>query len=297
MLLYSPFKMTLFKLSRPLHLLLAALAYLLGASAPAYLGIPFQPLPFMLGLVGILFAQAGMALLSEVFRPHNEPLVAGETPQQKEILRNNLLYISVGMVAVLALIGFIAHLTFTLPLPTFFLLLTSVLLILAYAIPPFRLINRGFGELVLAVHLSYIIPSIGYLFQAGEHSRLLTLLLIPLTILAFAYFLIVNFTTFNEDQKYERGTLLRFLTWERAVPFHHGLIASAYLFFALVPLFGFSFSLILPAFLTLPFALFQIIQLHAIANGSPPNWKLLTATALAVFGLTTYLLTLTFWVR
>lgn len=297
MLPYLPFKMTLFKLSRPLYLLLAALTYLLGASIPAYLGIPFQPLPFILGLAGVLFAQAGMALLGEVFRPHNEPLVVGETPKQKETLRNNLLHVSVGMVAVLALIGFIAHLNFTLPLPTFFFLLTSVLLILAYAIPPLRLVNRGFGELVLAVHIAYVIPSIGYLFQAGEHSRLLTLLLIPLTALALAYFLVVNFTTFNEDQKYERGTLLRILTWERAVPLHHGLVASAYLLLAFVPLFGFSFNLVLPAFFTLPFALFQIFQLGAIANGNPPNWKLLTSTALAVFGLTTYLLTLTFWIR
>ncbi|MBL8100462.1 MAG: hypothetical protein JNK81_14855, partial [Anaerolineales bacterium] len=63
------------------------------------------------------------------------------------------------------------------------------------------------------------------------------------------------------------------------------------------PLFGFSFNLIWPAFLTLPFAIFQIIQVRAIANGNPPNWKLLTSTALIVFGLTTYFLTLTFWLR
>ncbi|MDP1624287.1 MAG: hypothetical protein Q8L64_00810, partial [bacterium] len=58
------------KLSRPLHLLLAALTYLLGASIPAYLGKPFQLVPFVLGLFGVLLAQAGMALLSEAFRPH-----------------------------------------------------------------------------------------------------------------------------------------------------------------------------------------------------------------------------------
>jgi 1,4-dihydroxy-2-naphthoate octaprenyltransferase len=131
----------------------------------------------------------------------------------------------------------------------------------------------------------------------GENSRLLTLLLIPLTVLALAYFLIVNFTTFPDDQKYERGTLLRYLTWERAIPLHHSLIAVAYFLFALVPLLGFSFNLVAPAFYTLPFAIFQIFQLRAVANGSPPNWKLLTSTAVAVFGLTTYFLTLTFWLR
>lgn len=285
------------KLSRPLHLLLAALTYLLGASIPAYIGKPFQVVPFILGLFGVLFAQAGMALLSEVFRPQNEPLIAGETPKQKETLRSNLLYVSVGMIATTAVITFIIHINFTLTLPAFLFLLSSIILVLLYSIPPFHLVNRGFGELTLAVHIAYVIPSIAFLFQLGENSRLLTLLLIPLTVLALAYFLIVNFTTSPDDQKYERGTLLRYLTWESAVPFHHGLVVVAYFLFALVPLLGFSFNLVAPAFYTLPFALFQIFQLRAVVNGSPPNWKLLTSTAVAVFGLTTYFLTLTFWLR
>ena len=285
------------KLLRSLNLLLAGLTYLLGASIPPYLGKTIQPLPFALGLVFVLLMQGSMALFSEVFRPHNEPLIAGETPKQKETLRNNMLYISIGMIATSALIAFIAHLNFTLTLPSFLFLLSSIILALLYSIPPFHLVNRGFGELILALHIAYVIPSIGFLFQAGENSRLLTVLLLPLTVLALAYFLLINFTTFPDDQKYDRGTLLRRLTWERAIPFHHSLIVFAYLMFALVPFLGFTFNLVAPAFLTLPFAIFQIFQLRAIANGNPPNWKLLTSTALAVFGLTTYFLTLTFWLR
>jgi 1,4-dihydroxy-2-naphthoate octaprenyltransferase len=287
----------LLKLTRPLHLLLATLTYLLGASIPAYLGKPVQIVPFILGLVIALLAQTSMSFLREVFRPHNEPLIEGETPQKKETLRNNLLYIAVGMIGTIVLIAFIIHLNFTLSLPSFLFLLSSILLVLFYSIPPFHLVNRGFGELILALHIAYVIPFIGFLFQADENSRLLTFLLVPLTVLALAYFLIINFITFPEDQKYERGTLLRHLTWERAIPFHHSLVAFAYMMFALVPLFGFAFNLVAPAFLTLPFAIFQIFQLRAIANGSPPNWSLLTSTALAVFGLTTYFLTLTFWLR
>lgn len=285
------------RLTRPLHLLLTVLTYLFGASIPAYLGKPFQLVPFVLGLAIALLAQTSMSYLREVFRSHNEPLIEGETPQEKETLRNNLLYISIGMLGTSAVITFIIYLNFTLTLPTFLFLLSSFILILAYAIPPLHLVNRGFGELILAVHIAYIIPSIAFLLQTAETSRLLTTLLLPLVTLALAYFLIINFTTFPDDQKYERGTLLRRLSWERAVPLHHSLIAFTYLTFALAPLFGFALNLIAPAFLTLPFAIFQIYQLQSIANGNPPNWKLLTATALAVFGLTTYFLTLTFWLR
>jgi hypothetical protein len=69
------------------------------------------------------------------------------------------------------------------------------------------------------------------------------------------------------------------------------------MFFLVSPAFGLSLSLLWPAFLTLPFALFQIFQLRNIALGAPANWTLLAATALSVFGLTAYFLSLTFWLR
>lgn len=282
------------KLSKPLTLLLASLTYLLGASIPAYLGEAFQVTPFIFGFVIILFAQASTNLLNEVFRPHNEALIENETPQQKETLRNNLLYVSIGLLSASATLTYLLFTNYQTSLIPFFVLLITIFL---YSTPPIRFINRGFGELTLATQIAYIIPSIGFILQANQAHRLLTILIIPLTSIALTYFLIQNFTTFADDEKYQRGTLLRFLTWQRAVPLHHSLILFSYFIFALAPLFGFSFNLIWPAFLTLPFAIFQIIQLQSISNGNPPNWKLLTSTALAVFALTTYFLTLTFWLR
>lgn len=282
------------KLSKPLTLLLVSLIYLLGSSIPAYLGEPFQATPFILGFIIILFAQLSMNFLSETFRPHNEPLIENESPAKIETLRNNLLYISIGLISASITLTYLLFTNYQIQLIPFFLLLTTTIL---YSTPPFRLINRGFGELTLAIQIAYIIPSIGFVLQANETHRLLTILIIPLTALGLAYFLILNFPTFADDEKYLRGTMLRLFTWQRAVPIHHSLIVFAYFVFALAPTFGFSFNLIWPAFLTLPFAIFQIIQLQAISNGNPPNWKLLTSTALAVFGLTTYFLTLTFWLR
>jgi 1,4-dihydroxy-2-naphthoate octaprenyltransferase len=284
----------LIKLSKPLTLLLASLTYLLGASIPAYLGESFQAAPFILGFIIIVFAQLSMNFLSETFRPHNEPLIENETPAKIETLRNNLLYVSIGMLSASATLVYLLFNNYQTPVLPFLLLFFTVTV---YSIPPIRLVNRGFGELFLSVQIAYLIPVIAFILQADEPHRLLTMLIIPLTALALAYFLILNFTTFADDGKYQRGTMLRLLTWERAVPLHHSLIIFAYFIFALMPLFGFSFNLIWPAFLTLPFAIFQIIQVRAIANGSPPNWRLLTSTALAVFGLTTYFLTLTFWLR
>lgn len=286
----------LLRLSRPLHLLLAALTYFLGASIANYLGRPFRTDSFWLGLVAVVLAQAGMNLLAEVFRPYNEPLVDGETRKERLTLRNNALYVSIAGLAANAVIAFVLYIDQRLSVSALFFLLLSLALILTYSIQPFRFVNRGFGEFILAAHLAYVIPSIAYILQA-DHAHRFLFVTIPLTFLAFAYFIVLGFPAFASDTKYNRSTLLTRLGWERAVPLHHLFVLLAYLFFLAGPVFGLSLSLLWPAFLTLPFALFQIFQLRNIALGAPANWTLLTATALSVFGLTAYFLSLTFWLR
>jgi 1,4-dihydroxy-2-naphthoate octaprenyltransferase len=284
----------LFRISRPLHLVLAALTYSLGASIANYLGKPFRADSFWLGLVAVLLTQMSMSLLSEVFRLDAEPLTENETRRERALLRNNALYISIASLSVDAVIAFILFTNRHLSMASFSFLLVSLFLVLAYALPPFR--NRGFGEFLLAVHIAYVIPTIAYLLQADETHRFLALT-IPLTLLAFAYFIIMDFPAFASDRKFNRTTFLTRLGWERVVPLHHIFVLFAYLFLVIAPFLGLSLSLIWPAFLTLPFALFQIFQLRNIALGARTNWILLTATALSVFGLTTYFLTLTFWLR
>jgi len=287
---------TLIRLSRPLHLLLAALTYFLGASIANYLGKPFRTDSFWLGLIAVLLAQISMNLLAEVFRPTNEPVLENQTLRDRLMLRNNALYISIASLTANAVIAFILYNNHHLSISAFFFLLLSLIVVLTYSIPPFRFINRGFGEFLLAAHLAYVFPSIAYILQSGETHRFL-LITIPLTLLAFAYFIVMDFPTFASDSKYGRTTLLTRLGWESVVPLHHLFVLLAYLFFLASPLFGLSLSLIWPAFLTLPFALFQILQLRNISLGAPANWPLLTATALSVFGLTAYFLSLTFWLR
>ena len=286
----------LLRLTRPLHLLLAALTFFLGASIANYLGEPLRADSFWLGLVAVLLAQVSMNLLAEVFRPANEAIIRGESRKDRLLLRNNALYVSIAALTANVLIAFVLYNNNHLSTSAFFFLLLSLLLIVAYAIPPLRFVNRGFGEFVLAAHLAYVIPSLGYILQSDETHRFL-LISIPLTCLAFAYFIVMNFPTFATDRKYNRGTLLTRLGWERAVPLHHLFVLLAYLFLLAAPIFGLSLSLIWPAFLTLPFALFQIFQLQNLSLGAPTNWMLLTATALSVFGLTAYFLSLTFWLR
>jgi len=293
---FSIGKLNLLKLIRPLHLFFAALTYSLGASIADYLGETFHAGPFWLGLLGVLLAQLTMSILPDIFRLDAEPLSENETRSQRQTLRNNLLYISLASLASLGLIFYALFATKKLPTPSFFFLGLSLAIILFYSIPPFRLLNRGFGELLLALHIAYVIPSIAFILQSGDVHRFLTITF-PLTFLAFSYFLVMNFQSFAQDQKFRRVTFLTRLGWERVVPLHHIFVIFAYIFFLAMPAFGLTLTLIWSAFLTLPFAIYQIIQLRNIALGLPPNWTILQATAIAVFGLTTYFLTLTFWIR
>ena len=284
------------KLTRPLHLLFAALTYALGAGIANYLGITFRAAPFWLGLLGVLLAQMTMSILPEIFRLDVEPLMEDESRSQRQTLRNNLLYISLGALTSLALIFYALFATGQLSLSSAPFLGLSLAIVLVYSIPPFRFANRGFGEILLAIHIAYVFPSIAFILQANDIHRFLAVT-IPLIFLAFSYFIVTDFETFAQDQKFHRITFLTRLGWERVVPLHHIFVIFAYIFFLAMPAFGLTLSLLWPAFLTLPFALYQIFQVRNISLGLPPNWTLLKATALAVFGLTTYFITLTFWIR
>ena len=288
--------MNFFRVLRPLYVLLAALTYAFGASLADYLGKPFRVESFWFGLVIVLLIQVSMNLLAVVYRPPNEPLVADETRSARRTLRNNLLYISTASLGSSAVIAYLLFNRGLFSLSSFLFLLLSLLLLIAYAIPPLRLLNRGFGEMLIAVQLAYTIPSFSFTLQTDSTHPFLALA-IPLTFLAFAYFIVLDFQSFAQDQKYERISLLTRLGWERVLPLHHIFVLFAYVFFLAMPAFNLTLGVLAPAFLTLPFALFQIYLLRNIALGAKPNWTLLHTTALSVFGLTAYFLTLTFWLR
>lgn len=285
------------RLSRPVNLLLGALAYLLGAGIARYLGVFEDSVVFWLGLVGVLLAQVSMHMLAEAFRPVNEPSEGEQALPERVRIRNSALLIAIGSLTAAALVFILLGREFALSLTALFFLGLSLAIVLAFSVPPPRLENSGFGEFALAVHIALVIPALGFVLQNGQYHRLVAVVSFPLTLLSLAYFLVLSFPNFAQDQKYDRRTLLRRMGWERAVPFHHGLVLGAYLLLAGALRFGLAWDLVWPAFLTFPFALLQVYWLRNISLGAKPLWTLLTVNALAVFGLMLYLLAFAFWLR
>ena len=285
------------KLSRPIPLLLAALTYTLGAGIARYLGQPVHLASFGLGLLAILALLGAASLFAEYFRLALTPLAEGETFRQRERFRVTLLQVSYAALTLFAVAILTLLLTHSLDLPAGILFVLALLFLIAYAVPPMRLSETGYGELVLAVTLGTLLPALAFLLQYGQLHRLLSVTAFPLTLLALAYLLVCNFPTFATDQKLGRRTLLTRLTWQRAVPIHHFLVLAAFLLFAAAPFLEYPWGLVWPVFLVLPFAAIQVIWLQRIANGGRTLWSFLTALATATFGLTAYLLALTFWIR
>lgn len=285
------------RFSRPLYLLLAALTFGMGAVLAGYLGNPISLTAFWAGLLGVLALQAAMSLLAEVFRPLTDPLVQHETIGTRKALHDRMLYSSTAALSVFLVMVFLIFNSGNLPPLAILFFILELGLVLIYAVPPIRLVNRGFGEIILALHMGYLVPSLGFLLQAGGYHRLLAMLVFPLVLLGLACFLVLDFPAYSQDRKYNRGSMLVHIGWERAIPLHNILVASAYLILLAAPLFGISLSLIWPVFLTLPFALLQVISLRNISRGGKPIWLLLQATAIAIFGLGAYFVALTFWLR
>jgi 1,4-dihydroxy-2-naphthoate octaprenyltransferase len=288
---------SIFKLTNPILLLQISLAYTLGAGIVHYLGHSIQPASFWLGLFSILSLLCAALILAEYFRLPFRPLEQGETYRLRERFRISLLQISYaalsfGGVAILTLI-----LTKLLNASAGILFGLAFIMLTVYAVPPMRLSEKGYGELVLAVFLGSLTPALGFLLQESHFHRLLTYATFPLTLLALTYLLICNFPTFATDQKFGRQTMLTRLTWQRAIPIHHFLVLTAFLLYAVSPFLGIPWTLVGPVFLVLPFAAMQILWLQRIANGGRTLWKFLTAIASATCGLSAYLLALTFWIR
>ena len=283
------------RLSRPLNILLMALTFVFGTGVARFLGFPAKLTVFWLGLLGVLLTQMTMGLLREVFRTDAAPGSKAEAAVAG--IREAALYTSIAALAACAMIAFILYRDGVLTPPLFVSLGISLVILVVYAVPPLRLLDRGFGELLLAINIAYLGPSIGFLLQAGAYHVLLSISAVSLTMLLLATFLVLDFPTYADDLKYMRATLLLRLGWENAIRLHNGLVLGAYILLGASALFGFSFALLAPAFLTLPFAALQWYLLRNIASGAKPIWNLLTANAVAVFGLTTYFLTLSFWLR
>ncbi len=292
-----PFITKIFELSRPLHLLLTTLCYGLGLGVARYLGQDINLLTAFLGGMVILLLTAAARLAERYFSVSPEPFFENESEDQRNDFKRLTLYTTLLLFGAAALLVSFMLIEGLLN-PTAALFFAGVsLMAVVFGVPPMRIIDRGFGEFGLALFMGAFTPAAAFSLQTGEIHRLLSLVTFPLFALALACLLAFDFPDFAVDLKRGRRTMLIRLTWQRAILVHNLLLAAAYLFFASALFMGLSFALVWPALLTLPLAVYQVFMLARISDGAKPVWPAFKINAAAIFGLTAYLLTITFWLR
>jgi 1,4-dihydroxy-2-naphthoate octaprenyltransferase len=168
---------------------------------------------------------------------------------------------------------------------------------LCYSVPPLRLAYTGYGELVLSLLVANLTPALGYQLQGGDSLRLLAMVTFPLTALHLAMLLVFSLSTYAGDMKFARRTLMIRMGWQNGMLLHNILVLGAYLLLMLAITFGLPWRVGVPALLTLPIGILQIWTVNRIAAGAKPQWKSLTVMAMALFGITAYLLAFSFWIR
>lgn len=293
------------RLLRPHFLLGGVLMYLLGWGMVRYLGLAARSDLAWMGLGWVMTMQASAHLLNEYF----------DAPLDLDNLNRTLFSGGSGALGPDALpraVAFWSALILLTATATFTLLIIhagtatiSVVLIMAliatgaigYSVPPLRLLASGYGELTTSVLVASLVPTFAFLLQQPRGHALLAITTTPLVLLHLAMMLAFELPDYATDLKHEKRTLMVRLGWQNGMLLHNGLLAAGYVALALGLNFGLPWAVGAPVFFTLPLALFQMFQIRTLAQGARPRWTLLTFTALAVFGLSAYLLTFGFWTR
>ncbi len=283
------------RIAHPWVLLLSAGLYALGGGVAVYLGYSIRWPVYLVGQAMIFLLLLSSYFLREFFDLPAQPEERRKPGEPPRLLRSGILQIAATCLTVGAVLTVLLLAQGVLNPAGFLLLGITVVLALAYSIPPLRLAASGYGELVMAVLLANMAPALAFTLQMGELHRLIALITFPLTFLYLATYLAISLPRYAEEERKGKRTMLVRMGWQRGMSMHNLLILLAFLLMGAAALLGLPWRLTWPGLLALPIGIFQIWQVVAIMNGSPTRWKLLELTAGATLGLTVYFLNFALW--
>ena len=291
-----------FRLSQPQALLVGVLFYALGGGIVHYLGQSINWTTYWLGQACVTMLQLSSFYLKAVYdlpvsenRPQGNPGGPGKDSGEVTYSRPVLLLLSTTTLTIGAVITVLLFANGTLNTSSLMMLGLAFLVSFFYAVPPFRLVYSGYGELALSFIMANIVPALAFLLQVGNLHRLLAMITFPITALYLAMLLALSLEGYASDEKYSRKTSMIRLGWQRGMNLHNLLILFGFLLFGLAAVLGLPWLLTWPGLLGLPLGLFQIWQMSLIATGAKPHWRLLSLNAVATVVLTAYLVTFTLW--
>ena len=299
----SPISIAL-RYARPGMLAAGIIFYILGTGIAKYLGQLINWDRFLLGLGLVIMLQLMSYFLKAYFdltdpasplRRMQKDEQQENHPAEQQLTRQQVLMLAGLSMAVGAALTALLFAQGAINIAVLVFLGISFLLSYFYAVPPLRLVDNGYGELTEAILVANLFPGLAFLLQTGELHRLLAMMTFPLLIIFLAARLALSLEHYLRNLRYGQRTMMVVLGWQRGMRLHNWLVPLAYLLFALAFTLGLPWSLTWPGLLTLPLAIFEVVQINRIAAGSRPSWRLLNLTAVALLALTAYFLSLAFW--
>ena len=295
------------RLSRPYYILSAILLYLLGIGIAHYLSGQTNWALLFLGLAWIIAVLLGAQYLNEYF----DPQVFVENPVPKhtpfsgvsgaigtgKLPRPVALWAGLAGLAVATALVVLIIQFFRFSLPGILIFGLILLCELFMALPPFRELTAGYGELITSIIIGGLIPAAAYILQGHDFHRLLIMVALPLSTLHIGMLLAMELPDYASDLKQTKHPIMVRVGWQRGMILHNILILGSFVIIGIAFLFGLPIRVAWPVIFVLPIGLFQIWLMNRIAEGAKPNWDLLMLVAASTFGLTAYLLTFAFWIH
>ncbi len=285
------------RLSRPHFLLGGFLLFALGVSIAAYLGKSIRTEIYLLGQAIVTSIQLMTHYFNEYYdapgdseNPARTPFSGGSGALGPGALpRSTALYAGIAALTLGATFTGLLIIQRSTSLITWLILLLAFLGAFAYSAPPFKLVHSGYGELVASFVVAGLVPAFAYSLQTGDLHRLLFMTTIPLIALHFSMMIAFQLPDFATDIKYAKRTLMVRVGWQTAMRMHDAAIIFAGLAYIGAYLSGLPWRVSLGTLIAVPLGIAQIWQMGRIRRGQPPNWAILTWSAMLLFGLSAYL--------
>ena len=285
------------KSARPISLAVCILTYFMGIGISVYLGHPINWNTCFLGLGCILLILLAGYYLFVFFDWLQPGFKYKDQIEPSSILTIRPLFYQVPVILLSAalVVLVVLYLQIKFFILIWFILGIAIGLAVLYAVPPFRLVYSGFGELIEAVLVCNLPPTLAFVLQVGSIHRLVTIFSLPVTLLFMAMLLALSLPDYAQDIKYARKNLMVRMGWQTGMTMLNLLILSAYIIILLTSFLGLPVTMIVPPLCTLPLACFQVWQIYRISTGSKPHWQWIKLSAYALPILLAYLFTAAAW--
>ena len=234
----------LFRVARLRFLVVGMALFVLGSLWAVLLGAPFSLMRMLLGYLVILPAQLSVNFSNDYFdvgsdRPGQATFISGgggvllEHPELREPVK----WIALGMIISSLGMGFVFLRAYGYPSWIFGFVVLGNLLGWYYSAPPFRLSQRGLGEVCYTFVAGVLVPGMGYLALRGTLDAGGLFFLPPLILYGLACSLSVEIPDVEDDLLAHKGTWLVRMGRASGFTTIGWLLVAATAYFFLSPIF------------------------------------------------------------